>query len=338
MANALWRGRRAGLVSLVAVIGMSIVAVACAPPPSDPGAPPTTVSPLPEPPGEFSVLAYNVAGLPQGISSGNPEKNLPLISPLLNDYDVVLTQEDFDWWVPVAGILDFRNYHARLRAQAGHPWRTDVHPGPDAVGIDSASRGNLVGDGIGIMAKYPLYGEQLLPWRNCFGGILPPGAGDCLAMKGARMVRMVLGDGREVDVYSLHAEAGGTDLDQQYQVENFEDLAAWINRQSAGRAVIVGGDTNLHTDMITPNGFYGADIAIWNAFLAETGLTDLCDPASCEYTDSIDKIAYRSSGDVELTGLSYDQPVEKFQTESGEDLSDHPPVVGTFRWAVPATR
>ena len=43
----------------------------------------------------FSVLTYNVAGLPAGISSSEPDINTPLISPLLNDYDIALVQEDF---------------------------------------------------------------------------------------------------------------------------------------------------------------------------------------------------------------------------------------------------
>ncbi|MDD9370350.1 MAG: hypothetical protein PV358_09575, partial [Acidimicrobiales bacterium] len=40
--------------------------------------------------GTFSVLSYNVAGLPQEISTVNPQEHIPLISPLLNEYDIVL--------------------------------------------------------------------------------------------------------------------------------------------------------------------------------------------------------------------------------------------------------
>ena len=64
------------------------------------------------------MLSYNVAGLPQEISSENPTEHLPLISPLLNEYDVVMTQEDFDWWTPLLDSFDFVNYHTRLRADA----------------------------------------------------------------------------------------------------------------------------------------------------------------------------------------------------------------------------
>jgi len=39
--------------------------------------------------GGFSVLAYNVAGLPLGLSGSTPELNNALISPRLNAFDLV---------------------------------------------------------------------------------------------------------------------------------------------------------------------------------------------------------------------------------------------------------
>ena len=57
----------------------------------------------------FSVLTYNIAGLPQGISSSNPLKNTPYIGKLINDYDIVQVQEDF-------------NYHELLIKNDNHPY------------------------------------------------------------------------------------------------------------------------------------------------------------------------------------------------------------------------
>ena len=94
------------------------------------------------PGGSFSLLSYNVAGLSAEISQEHPDVNIPLISPHLADYDVVITQEDFDWW-PEGGLasgLDFTNYHDRLRADATQQYATERHPGPEAVGLDTASR------------------------------------------------------------------------------------------------------------------------------------------------------------------------------------------------------
>ena len=45
--------------------------------------------------GYFNILSYNVGGLPEPISSSKPSKYTKLISPKLNDYDVVNCQEDF---------------------------------------------------------------------------------------------------------------------------------------------------------------------------------------------------------------------------------------------------
>src|SRR5688572_3631650 len=45
--------------------------------------------------GNFELLTYNVAGLPEGISRSRPQANLPLIAQLLGRYDVALVQEDF---------------------------------------------------------------------------------------------------------------------------------------------------------------------------------------------------------------------------------------------------
>src|SRR5690606_31024930 len=47
--------------------------------------------------GTFELLSYNVAGLPEGLSSSHPETNHPLISPGLNAYDLVSVQEDFSY-------------------------------------------------------------------------------------------------------------------------------------------------------------------------------------------------------------------------------------------------
>lgn len=305
---------------------------ACTPPPSDPGSPPTTLEPLPTPPSSFTTLSYNVAGLPQEISDVDPQTHIPLISPLLNEYDVVLTQEDFDWWTPLAGLLDFRNYHSRLRSQITHPYRTDVHPGPSAVGVGPHARPLLVGDGIGIVSRFPLTNETVRPWNGCFGDAFV-GAADCLAMKGFRMVTMTLGDGYEVDVISLHAEAGSTDRDQQLQERDFEELSQYITSRSGDRALIVGGDTNLHiVDGLDEANTGGMDRLIWERFLAETGLSDVCAELACARDESIDKFAYRSGSGVALEPTLIDFPEHRFRGPDGEDLSDHPPLVVRWSW------
>jgi len=289
--------------------------------------------------GEFSLLSYNVAGLPAEISKEHPDVNIPKISPHLDDYDVVMTQEDFDWWKPggLADGLDFNHYHERLQADAHHEYQTERHPGPEAVGIDiEADRPNMeLGDGLGVLSVDPISDTVRVPWDSCFGEF-DSGASDCLAMKGFLMTRLELADGVVVDLYDLHGEAGGSAEDQALQVKDYEQLAAYVNEHSEGHAVILGGDTNLHTD--PPGGdahedsANGEDLQIWNDFLEATGLTDACEATDCDDPGRIDKIAFRSDDGIELTPTSHEFQTDVFVDEHGEDLSDHQALEVVFRW------
>jgi hypothetical protein len=279
--------------------------------------------------GEFVALSYNVAGLPQEVSQENPEEHIPLISPLINDYDLVLTQEDFDWWIPDLDEIDFSNYHARLRAQTDFPHRSAQHPGPEAAGIDVATeRPQLfVGDGLGLLSRFPFDELRRVPWETCGAG-----AADCLAIKGFAMARVELAPGVTVDVYNLHADAGGGDDDITARKAGFEQLAAYIEEQSDGRAIILGGDTNLHTNPDSDDPADRDEAALWQRFLERAGLTDVCDALECADATRIDKFAFRSDGGVEIEPLTWRFEVEKFVDGAGEALSDHDALAVRWRW------
>ncbi|NNN31916.1 endonuclease, partial [Streptomyces sp. S3(2020)] len=69
--------------------------------------------------GTFSVLSYNVAGLPEAISSAPTprESSTTTIGQRIAPYDIVHAQEDF-------------NYHAYLyAADTAHPYRTATSGG-----------------------------------------------------------------------------------------------------------------------------------------------------------------------------------------------------------------
>ena len=280
--------------------------------------------------GELTTLSYNVAGLPQEVSQVNPQKHIPLISPLLNDYDIVLTQEDFDWWQPALNQLDFANYHARLRAMVDHPYQNERHPGPEAVGIDVATDRPMlqVGDGLGILSRFPFDEFRRVPWETC-----GEGAADCLAMKGFAMARVELAPGLNVDVYDLHADAGSEDADIAARAAGFKQLAAYIQQHSAGHAVIIGGDTNLHTEPESDDPLDREDARLWETFLAQTGLVDVCDALKCEDPTRIDKFAFISGGGIELEPLTWAFEVERFRDADGEPLSDHDPLAVRWRWS-----
>lgn len=283
--------------------------------------------------GEFLALSYNIAGLPQEISPVNPEAHIPLISPLLNGYDIVLTQEDFDWWLPGLDDFDFANYHARLRSQVDHPYQSDQHPGPEAVGINiEADRPHMqVGDGLGLLSRFPFDEVRRIPWVACYG--VAEGASDCLAMKGFGMARVELKQGIVIDIYNLHAEAGSGPEDQAARAEGFEQLAAYIQEHSTSNAIILGGDMNLRTDAESADLRHIEDSRVWTEFLASSGLTDVCDTLDCEDPTRIDKFAFRSNDRIELEPLSWRFEVDIFQDVTGTPLSDHDPLAVEWRWS-----
>ena len=106
--------------------------------------------------GRFTLLTYNVAGLPQLVSPSWPAVNVPLISPLLNLYDVALVQEDF-------------SYHAELERHANHPYRTESMRQSLA----------LMPDGLNQFSRFPIAWTHRVRWNKCNGYF--DDASDCLA-------------------------------------------------------------------------------------------------------------------------------------------------------------
>lgn len=288
------------------------------------------------PSGSFSVLTYDVAGLPQEVAfTARPRDHIPLISPMLNDYDVVLTQDDYDWFVPSVQNLDVVHYHERLRAQATHQFRSDAYPGPVTAGINPAERPQLqLGDGLGILSRFPFVSRHPLDdvsrvgWTGCFQGFEAEdeGAGDCVVARGFAMVTISLDNDVEVDLYTLQGEVGEHDEDQELQAQDFEQLATYIEQHSGGHAVVLGGATSLHTREGQP------DNDIWNQFVERTGLTDACQAVDCDQADNTDKIAFRNGDGVELVASALDVPRNLFVDPEGNDLSYRPPVSVQFDW------
>ncbi|GAA3905948.1 hypothetical protein GCM10023084_67870 [Streptomyces lacrimifluminis] len=114
--------------------------------------------------GSFSVLTYNVAGLPEAISSAPTprESSTTTIGQRIAPYDVVHVQEDF-------------KYHATLyAADTAHAYRT------------ATSGGAGIGSGLNTLAKLP-YDEddfERVGWNSCTYG-----SGDCLTPKGFTFMR-----------------------------------------------------------------------------------------------------------------------------------------------------
>jgi hypothetical protein len=249
-------------------------------------------------------MTYNVAGLPSEFSASNPSVNSGLISPLLNDYDIVVVQEDF-------------GYHPELAAEALHEYQDppfDPNPPPITQRITSNR------SGLSRFSRHPIDAAQRVRWNVCNG--LTADGSDCLAPKGYSVgLHSVDLRGRIVgiDVYNLHMDAGDSDLDRAARAEQVQQLIEAINTRSAYKPTIVAGDTNLDE----------FDEPLLTKLLLETGLSDACVDLGCPDVHRIDRILYKGTEYLSLVPMTWRIP-EEFVDEEGRPLSDHNPVVVDF--------
>ena len=253
--------------------------------------------------GEFSVLTYNVAGLPATLTGRNPEVTIPLISPRLNAYDLVLVQEDF--W-----------YHDLLTADVTHRYRSEPKvENPDLTDL---------GDGLNRFSRMRLDPVTRVIWRQCNGSV--DCGGDCMADKGFSVSRMYLASGVSRTVYNLHMDSSECDTDFETREAQRQQLVSDMATRSADEAVIVAGDTNLVLNL-------PRDVIILDQLLADTGLEIACRALSCA-EETYDRIMFRSSPQLTLTPTSWSLPAE-FVDSEGFNLSNHKPVMVDFSWEVP---
>ncbi|KAG6966157.1 hypothetical protein JG688_00006880 [Phytophthora aleatoria] len=169
-------------------------------------------------PNTFSVMCYNVAGLPAMISSGNPSVYSVDMGKRIGDWDIVNVQEDF-------------NYHAKLYSENKHEHRT-----PTSGGVP-------FGSGLNTLSHLPftsITNLQRVKWNECSNF----DNADCMTPKGFTLVEVQLADGVTIDIYNLHTDAGVTDADQKARASNLQQLSNFMTETSADNAVIVFGDTN----------------------------------------------------------------------------------------------
>lgn len=251
---------------------------------------------------EIMTLTYNVAGLPFGVSKSDPEKNTPLISPLLNSYDLVLIQEDF-------------SYTTQLSSEADHPYKTTPAVPPT---------GTFVNDGLTMFSNFPFSDLERHKWVECYGH--GDHGSDCLSAKGFSVAEVELSQGVTVEVYNLHMDAGSDVPDYEARVAQVDQLLQEIASRSSDRAVIIAGDTNLNFDKP------GIDNkGLLDTLLAGGGLTDACRALSCAEPGRIDRIFYRSSERLEIEALSWAVD-ESFVDAEGNSLSDHNAVAVRLSW------
>jgi len=184
---------------------------------------------------QFTTLTYNVRGLPfPAIEDRTAE--IAAIAPLLEDFhdaggvidgieSIVLLQELFD-----------QNYYNTITDPQTISY-------PNLTAKDSSGTFGL-GDGLNMLSDFVFANFDRTTWDDCHGTGGADGS-DCDTPKGFSFARFDFGDGLQVDVYNLHADAGQDESSRLARRNNIDQLISAINTRSpAGTAVIVMGDTN----------------------------------------------------------------------------------------------
>ena len=270
--------------------------------------------------GSFSVLTYNVDGLPAILQDGrypggNPDLYTPITGQKARAYDIVNVQEDF-------------NSHAALYANDNHPYRT------------ATSGGAGIGSGLNTMSNFPFSDEiDRVTWNTRSSD-----EGNNLTPKGFTWLRLCIAPGVYLDWYNVHTNSGTGTADETARVDNINQLVSYINTNSVGNAVIVSGDTNsrytradddirvlldamqsdtwinLEQGGVAPAA--GSPDLVWDA---ATHYVTALTPAQYVY-EFVDKIFYRGNNYISLTPYNYNMPDAYFRDSSNNMLSDHYPV------------
>lgn len=260
----------------------------------------------------ISVITYNVAGLPQIISSSNPVLYTTEIGKLLNEFSIVQVQEDFC-------------YHDSLLLNNTHPYRTETTgcvPG---------------GDGLNTFSVFPIANVERVPWDDCTGA-------DCLTPKGFSYSQISFPGGGVIDFYNLHCNAGANTESLEARRKNIAQLCAYLQQHSEGKAVIVMGDFNCRYTREGDTIRAMLDLGfrdVWLEMNRSGSVPDFspdplrdCTPNRNSFNcEIVDKIFYRSNPDIEITPTFYSTDDPRFYYNGNDTLplSDHWPVIANFK-------
>jgi endonuclease/exonuclease/phosphatase family metal-dependent hydrolase len=270
---------------------------------------------------EFRLLTYNVHALFKAIAKDAPRDRIPTIGWLANRYDVVLFQEDFEY----SKLLAKQMAGSVRIAGNGMGWdarrvAAKVLIAPVAIFIPYFWP--PYGDGITtfVDGRFALGESHREPFSECHGWF---GAnGDCWARKGFLRVRMELPHGGEIDVYNTHLESGPSDVSAVVRSIQLDQIAEAIERDSMGRAVIVGGDFNLARIRL-------GDRSVKDHYLKRLSLHDSGAGPELPFWRERDFVLFRDGDWTKLTVLASGEAQEF--VNRGRALSDHPALFVRFR-------
>ena len=295
---------------------------------------------------EFSVLIYNVAGLPWPFKSGRGE-SLTMIGETLgkmraagNEPDIVLLQEAFI--MKCQPIIDLGGYPSVI----GGPKRSDKsaklskQEAPEFVAgrrfLKGEKLGKWLNSGLTILSNFPIEERSAQPFRRgaCAGY-------DCLANKGILLAAITIpGVPEPIEIVTTHMNskrASGVSPERYTTAHNLQAdeirdyLVGEINDDR--RVLIVGGDFNTRNDRgrleyLTNNAF--TPIVRYYC----TQMDDGCDirmsfDGDEPWLDTQDLQAFFPGNRIDVRPIAvealFDEPVE------GKMLSDHDAYLVEYR-------
>ena len=212
----------------------------------------------------------------------------------------------------------------RSSSGAGDAWTVEQGNASRFVGTALCA---LLCDGAGLTLATALPREAILalasrPYEACSGWIL--GANDCLATKGFLHARILLGGEYEVHFVNTHLDAGRAPEDRAARAAELAQLRAYLEREAAGAALVLGGDLNL-------DAANAEDAALRDEFARALGLADTgAAAADGEPWTKLDYLYHRDGGAVVLELLEAGEARE-FVDDAGAPLSDHPALFARLR-------
>ena len=256
---------------------------------------------------QFSIMTYNVQARPW---FDETRHKFPLISPLLNKYDVCAIQECF------------KDY-GRLWAQAEHPVKvyhaTLRHPF------------KIVGSGLSILGKFPLIRT---------GGVNFIEQGDAQNRPASKGVLLAYFDiqGMPVDVYTTHIAAGKKEASLRARITQGDELMAFIRENSPPEhAVILLGDFNMRPSRGPEDKEQNKNnprVVGFDRIVVGLALRDASDEINGPIGTEIDRILFRPGAGHVMEVLNWQHDTPEFYDPDGAPLSDHEPVIVTFRLAL----
>lgn len=264
--------------------------------------------------GAFTMMTYNVQGLTR--LGGQPtDQNCAAIGKLINNYDFVGVQEDF-------------NFDYALRRNVKLPYKTYTS------GITP------IGDGLNFFSRFPIYNVERIPWKDAHG-VLDDGS-DELTPKGILFATVEFAPGVYIDVYNAHTDGYEDAESLAARRSNLAQLAALINERSSGRAVIVMGDLNarfcreydrLYELLAEPCGLTDAWVKLENGGIYPTEDPGIGFENWWGKWDSLDRVMYRDGGGIHLEAVTHNYVFHR-NPETGASYSDHAATIVTMQYTV----